>query len=63
MSSIPESHRDLLERPIIASLATVQPDGQPPSATIIDGTVVISSRTMMRGLVSATYDRMVSIQL
>lgn len=29
MSSIPESHRDLLERPIIASLATVQPDGQP----------------------------------
>ena len=29
MSSIPESHVDLLERPILVSLATVQPDGQP----------------------------------
>jgi PPOX class probable F420-dependent enzyme len=29
MSSIPESHRDLLERPVLVSLATVQPDGQP----------------------------------
>jgi PPOX class probable F420-dependent enzyme len=29
MSSIPESHVDLLERPVLAMLATVQPDGQP----------------------------------
>jgi PPOX class probable F420-dependent enzyme len=29
MTSIPNSHRDLLERPILVSLATVQPDGQP----------------------------------
>ncbi len=29
MPSIPESHRDLLERPILATLATIQPDGQP----------------------------------
>ncbi|HVL24161.1 MAG TPA: PPOX class F420-dependent oxidoreductase [Thermomicrobiales bacterium] len=29
MTSIPDSHRDLLERPIVVSLATVQPDGQP----------------------------------
>lgn len=29
MSSIPESHVDLLQRPILAMLATVQPDGQP----------------------------------
>ncbi|MCV5275419.1 pyridoxamine 5'-phosphate oxidase family protein, partial [Escherichia coli] len=29
MDTIPESHRDLLERPILAVLATVQPDGQP----------------------------------
>ncbi|PJF26464.1 MAG: PPOX class F420-dependent oxidoreductase [Phototrophicales bacterium] len=29
MIMIPESHRDLLERPVIVSLATVLPDGQP----------------------------------
>lgn len=29
MSSIPESHVDLLERPVLAMLATVQPNGQP----------------------------------
>lgn len=29
MSLIPESHIDLLERPIVCSLATVMPDGQP----------------------------------
>ena len=26
---IPEEHRDLLERPILASFATINPDGQP----------------------------------
>lgn len=29
MSSIPDSHRDLLDRPVVVSLATVNPDGQP----------------------------------
>jgi PPOX class probable F420-dependent enzyme len=29
MSMIPDSHKDLLERPVIVSLATVLPDGQP----------------------------------
>ena len=29
MSKIPASHIDLLERPILVSLATVQPNGQP----------------------------------
>lgn len=29
MVKIPESHRDLLEEPILVSMATVQPDGQP----------------------------------
>ena len=47
MSSIPESHRDLLERPILASLATVQPDGQPQVtpvwADIADGCVRINT--------------------
>ena len=34
---------------------TSQVDGQPPSARIIVGIVVISSSSMMRGLVSAMY--------
>lgn len=29
MSKIPNEYRDLLDRPILVSLATVQPDGQP----------------------------------
>jgi PPOX class probable F420-dependent enzyme len=29
MSTIPEGFRDLLDRPIVVSLATVMPDGQP----------------------------------
>jgi len=29
MSVIPDSHRDLLERPLYAHLATVRPDGKP----------------------------------
>ena len=28
-ATIPESHRDLLERPVLASLATLLPSGQP----------------------------------
>lgn len=29
MNTIPDSHRDLLDRPIVVSLATLQPDGSP----------------------------------
>ena len=29
MTTIPDSHRDLLDRPILAVLATLQPDNQP----------------------------------
>jgi hypothetical protein len=29
MSVIPDSHRDLLERPLFAHLATIRPDGKP----------------------------------
>ncbi|MCM3882062.1 PPOX class F420-dependent oxidoreductase [Frankia sp. R82] len=29
MSVVPESHRDLLERPLFAHLATIRPDGLP----------------------------------
>lgn len=29
LSQVPDSHRDLFDRPILVSLATVQPDGQP----------------------------------
>lgn len=32
--SIPESHRDLLERPIYAVVTTVMPDGQPQSTVV-----------------------------
>jgi PPOX class probable F420-dependent enzyme len=32
--SIPESHRDLLERPIYATVTTVMPDGQPQSTVV-----------------------------
>jgi PPOX class probable F420-dependent enzyme len=31
MTTIPDSHRDLLERPLIAHLATVSPAGRPQS--------------------------------
>lgn len=42
--TIPESHRDLLERPIVVSLSTVMPDGQPQSTpiwTTMDGEHII----------------------
>src|SRR6056297_2522403 len=39
---------------------TSQVDGHPPSATTIAGTVVTSSNSMMRGLVTSTYRLMVS---
>jgi PPOX class probable F420-dependent enzyme len=33
-SEIPESHRDLLERPLFAHLATLRPDGSPQSSVM-----------------------------
>jgi PPOX class probable F420-dependent enzyme len=43
MAKIPNEYRDLLDRPILVSLATVQPDGQPqvhPVWADFDGTYV-----------------------
>src|SRR5260221_8753088 len=33
-SGVPESHRDLLERPLFAHLATLRPDGSPQSSVM-----------------------------
>lgn len=41
--SIPDSHKDLLDRPIVVSLATVNPNGQPQVTPVwvdYDGTYV-----------------------
>jgi PPOX class probable F420-dependent enzyme len=47
MARIPDDFRDLLERPILVSLATVMPDGQPQAhpvwADIVDGNVRINT--------------------
>lgn len=43
MAKIPDDYRDLLDRPILVSLATIQPDGQPqvhPVWADFDGTHV-----------------------
>ena len=32
--AIPETHRDLLEKPIVVTLGTVAPDGQPFAAVV-----------------------------
>jgi PPOX class probable F420-dependent enzyme len=34
MVQIPESHRDLLERPIVVTLVTLMPDGQPQATPV-----------------------------
>ena len=34
MSSIPESHVDLLQRPVIVTLVTVMPNGQPQASPV-----------------------------
>jgi PPOX class probable F420-dependent enzyme len=50
-SEIPESHRDLLERPVLAALATLMPDGQmqvTPVWCTYDGTYVIVNATADR---------------
>lgn len=47
MIAIPESHIDLLMRPIVVSLATVMPDGQPQVTPIwadtIDGLIRVNT--------------------
>ncbi len=47
MTTIPGSYRDLLDRPILISLATVQPDGQPQVTPVwadyVDGHVRINT--------------------
>lgn len=50
---IPESHRDLLERPIVVTLATITPSGQPHLTAIwryFDGTHIrfITSRGLQK---------------
>jgi PPOX class probable F420-dependent enzyme len=47
MTPIPESHLDLLERPVIVTLVTVMPNGQPQAtpvwADVVDGQVRINT--------------------
>ena len=50
---IPDTHRDLLERPIVAILATIMPSGQPHTTVIwryFDGTHIrfITSRGLQK---------------
>lgn len=48
---IPESHRDLLVRPIHGVLSTMMPDGQPQSSIVwvdCDGTYVLINTTLER---------------
>lgn len=48
---IPESHRDLLEKPVCAVLATLMPDGQPQSCIVwadYDGEYVLINTTLER---------------
>lgn len=46
-AAIPETHADLLKRPILVSLATVQPNGQPQVtpvwADLVDGKVRLNT--------------------
>lgn len=47
ITEIPEAYRDLLDRPIIVSLVTVMPDGQPQAtpvwADVVDGRVRVNT--------------------
>lgn len=43
-SAVPDTHRDLLDRPIVVALVTLMPDGQPQATPVwcdYDGTYVI----------------------
>lgn len=51
MSIIPDSHVDLLERPLYAHLATIRPDGKPqvnPMWFLWDGEHVLFTNTTVR---------------
>ncbi len=47
MVVIPETHKDLVERPVIAVLATINPDGSPQASPVwfdyVDGYVRVNS--------------------
>lgn len=47
ITQIPESHIDLLERPVVVTLVTVMPDGQPQAtpiwADIVDGRIRVNT--------------------
>jgi PPOX class probable F420-dependent enzyme len=50
-TDLPESHRDLLERPLFAHLATLRPDGSPQSSVMWfawDGQMIRFSHTSTR---------------
>ncbi|GAB7051149.1 PPOX class F420-dependent oxidoreductase [Catenuloplanes indicus] len=51
MATVPESHADLLERPVFAHLATIRPDGSPQSSVMWfawDGEVIRMTHTKTR---------------
>ncbi|MDR7276261.1 PPOX class F420-dependent oxidoreductase [Catenuloplanes atrovinosus] len=51
MSSVPQSHADLLDRPVFAHLATIRPDGSPQSSVMWfawDGEVIRMTHTKTR---------------
>lgn len=47
MASIPESHKDLLVNPVVVSLVTLMPDGQPQAtpvwADLDNGQIIVNS--------------------
>lgn len=49
MTTLPESHIDLLERPVLVTLVTVMPDGQPQAtpvwADVDDGMIRVNTVT------------------
>ncbi|GAB7036996.1 MULTISPECIES: PPOX class F420-dependent oxidoreductase [Catenuloplanes] len=51
MATVPESHADLLDRPVFAHLATIRPDGSPQSSVMWfawDGEVIRMTHTKTR---------------
>ncbi len=62
---IPESHRDLLDRPLLAMLATIQPDGSPQVmpmwADLADGLVRVNTAVGRQKLANMTRDPHVSV--
>jgi len=62
---IPESHRDLFERPLLAMLATIQPDGSPQVmpmwADLSDGLVRVNTAIGRQKHANMTKDPRVSV--